>query len=78
MAEQLLEQYPGDYRGHKLLAFLELDKQEKRPNNQRNYQNFQICYENARSLYEKLEIQEDGEMRLLEQIHQDLQRGGWY
>ncbi|MDO4329639.1 MAG: protein kinase [Lachnospiraceae bacterium] len=78
MAQQLLEQYPRDYRGHKLLAFLELDKQEKRPNNQRNYQNFQICYENARSLYEKLETQEDGEMRLLEQIDQDLQRGGWY
>lgn len=78
MADQLLDQYPKDYRGHKLLAFLELDKQQGRPNNQRNYQNFQICYENARKLYEKLEAQEDGQMRLLEQIDQDLRRGGWY
>lgn len=78
MADQLLSQFPKDYRGHKLLAFLELDKQQNRPNDQRNYQNFQICYQNARMLYEKLETQEDGQMRLLEQMDQDLRRGGWY
>ncbi len=78
IANELLAQYPKDYRGHKLLAFLELDKQQSRPNDQRNYQNFRICCQNAERLYESLEIQEDGEMQLLEQIDQDLRRGGWY
>ncbi len=78
MAELLLDQYPNDYQGHKLLAFLELDKQQKKENSQRNYENFRICYENARTLYEKQEQQQDEEMELLEQMYEDLLTGGWY
>lgn len=78
MAELLLEQYPKDYQGHKLLAFLELDKQQKKENSQRNYDNFRICYENAKKLYEKQKQQEDEEMELLRQMYEDLAAGGWY
>lgn len=78
IANQMLIQYPADYRGHKLLAFLELDKQQALPNERRNYQNFQICYQNADKLYENTESRSDSEMELLEQMYQDLHGGGWY
>lgn len=78
MAQQMLAQYPGDYRGHKLLAFLELDRQQTLPNERRNYQNFQICYQNADKLYQKAEGASDPEMELLGQMYEDLRSGGWY
>ncbi|MCI9102056.1 MAG: protein kinase [Lachnospiraceae bacterium] len=78
IGEQMLDQYPEDYQGHKLLAFLELDKQQQRENSRRNYQNFQICYENARKLYDKQKGYGDEEMDFLGQMDEDLRKGGWY
>lgn len=78
IGEQMLDQYPEDYQGHKLLAFLELDKQQQRENSRRNYQNFQICYENARKLYDKQNGYGDEEMDFLGQMDEDLRKGGWY
>ena len=60
------------------LAFLELDKQQQRENSRRNYQNFQICYENARKLYDKQNGYGDEEMDFLGQMDEDLRKGGWY
>lgn len=78
MAEQMLELYPQDYHGHKLLAFLELDKQQQLPNGRRNYKNFQICYQNAQKLYQHLDSQTDSEMQFLLKMYEELQKGGWY
>ena len=55
-----------------------LDKQQQRENSRRNYQNFQICYENARKLYDKQKGYGDEEMDFLGQMDEDLRKGGWY
>ncbi|MDO5417938.1 MAG: protein kinase [Lachnospiraceae bacterium] len=77
MAEELLDRYPENYRGYKLLAFLELDKQQALPGESRNYKAFRDCYEKARERYEKEEEQSDEEMQFLDSTCTDLQRGGW-
>lgn len=82
-AEQILvkmeEKYPGNYIIYKRWAFLEADKQQKMPNEERNYQKMKQYYERAVELYENSNKQsDDAEMQMLSAMMEDLRSGGWF
>lgn len=77
MLHQLIDKYPNDYRGYKRLAFIEADKQQRRPNKERNYQKLKEYYDQAKELYDHEVGIEDPEMQILEHMERDLKEGGW-
>lgn len=77
MAEEMVSRYPKDYRGYQLSAFLELEKQQNKPDQEKDYSRFLDFLEEARKLYRTQKNQNDREMELLEQLYRDLLTGGW-
>lgn len=79
-AEALLQQmagnYPQRYEIYKRLAYLEADRQQMKENEERDYRQMQLYYEQAKERYSPKE--QDPEMDMLDQMMQDLQAGGWF
>lgn len=80
-AEKMLllmkEKYPGDYRADKRLAFLEADRQQQKPNEQRDYDSMAAYYKEAVILYQASGESEDMEMEQLANMMEELKKGGW-
>lgn len=76
---QMIELYGDDYNIEKCLAFLEIDKQEQKGNDFRDYSAFEKYYERAEKLYyAQLKSNDtDSEMQLLENVYQQVRSGGW-
>lgn len=76
---QMTELYGDDYNIEKRFAFLEIDKQEQKGNNFRDYSAFEKYYERAEKLYyaQLKNNDTDSEMQLLENVYQQVRRGGW-
>ena len=71
------EKYPGDYRADKRLAFLEADRQQQKPNEQRDYDSMAAYYKEAVILYQASGESEDMEMEQLANMMEELKKGGW-
>ena len=81
-AEAILRQmeglYPDQYNTYKRRALLEVEKQNRKDNDQREYGDFLKYYERAKSLYEAAPpAAGDTEMQLLDNLHKQLETGGW-
>lgn len=76
---QMIELYGDDYNIEKRLAFLEIDKQEQKGNDFRDYSAFEKYYERAEKLYyAQLKSNDtDSEMQLLENVYQQVRSGRW-
>lgn len=76
---QMTELYGDDYNIEKRFAFLEIDKQEQKGNNFRDYSAFEKYYERAEKLYyaQLKNNDTDSEMQLLENVYQQVRSGGW-
>lgn len=77
MLLKMAEAYPNDYRAYKRLAFLEADKQQTLANEDRNYGQMKQYYEKALELCKAEGAARDAEMQMLENMMDDLQKGGW-
>lgn len=75
--DQITEQYPGDYRAFKRLAFLEADKQQKKRNESREYRKMKAYYDKASELYDSSGEDGDTEMQMLGRMMEELRDGGW-
>ena len=71
--------YGEDYNILKRYAFLEIDRQEKLENENRDYTKFAEYYQKASQMYEEQlqNNQTDPEMELLDHVYQQVQAGGW-
>ena len=76
---KMTELYGDDYNIEKRFAFLEIDKQEQKANNSRDYSAFASYYERARSMYyeQAKNNDTDAEMQLLDNVYQQAVNGGW-
>ncbi len=74
---EMAEKYPKDYKPYKRLAFLEADRQQKKENTDRDYSQMKEYYDLAKELYEETGNDGDTEMMMLENMIQDLKKGGW-
>lgn len=78
-AEELLQEmtakYPERYEVYKRLAYLEADREQTKPNADRNYRQMLAYYEQAKEKYSGKE--QDTEMDMLEVMMQELRDGGW-
>lgn len=68
--------YGDDYNINKRHAFLEIDLQKEKSNEERDYKLFYVYYKKAKVLYEK-EEQNDSEMQLLDDVYHQVEKGGW-
>lgn len=68
--------YGDDYNINKRYAFLEIDLQKEKSNEERDYASFYTYYKEAKKLYEK-EEKNDSEMQLLDDVYHQAQEGGW-
>lgn len=68
--------YDDDYNINKRHAFLEIDLQKEKSNEERDYKLFYVYYKKAKELYEK-EEQNDSEMQLLDDVYHQVEKGGW-
>ncbi len=75
--QDMLKRYPKEYRVYKRLAFLEADRQQRRANQQRSYEQMRSYYGKAAQLYEQQDA-EDGEMQMLGNMLRELEAGGWF
>ena len=75
----MAEKYGEDYNLYKRYAFLEIDIQERKANENRDYQSFADYYQKAEELYYKQlkDKNTDPEMGLLENVYQQILAGGW-
>ena len=73
----LLDRYPDNYVLYKRMAFLELDIQAAKANEERDYHEFEACYKNALELYGTHAGGEDMEMLSLQQLYDDVVTNGW-
>lgn len=73
------EKYGDDYNIEKRYAFLEIEKQEFLRNEERNYELFEEYFLRAEKMYyEQLKNNNtDSEMKLLENVYQQVKSGGW-
>lgn len=71
--------YGEDYNLYKRYAFLEVDKQEQKHNMDRDYEEFYNYYSKAIKLYKERSKNgdTDSEMKLLETLYNQIQKGGW-
>ena len=76
---RMLEDYGEDYNIYKRFAFLELDIQSEKANEERDYAQFFAYYERAKQLYDESSgsNRTDAEMTVLDDAVASLQRGGW-
>lgn len=76
---RMLEDYGEDYNIYKRFAFLELDIQSEKANEERDYAQFLAYYERAKQLYDESSgsNRTDAEMTVLDDAVASLQRGGW-
>ena len=58
-------------------AFLEADKQQKKENEERDYEKMDEFIEKAQFLYEENKAEADIEMQMLEKMREELNEGGW-
>ncbi len=76
--EKMVSLYSGNYNTTKRLAFLELEIQDKKSENNRNYEKFCEYYERVKEEYdEQAKGKSDPEMQLLDQNYQMLIDGKW-
>lgn len=77
--DMLAEKYGEDYNVYKRYAFLEVEKQERKSNQQRDYEAFESYYQKAADLYYKQlkDNNTDPEMQLLENAYNQVLEGGW-
>ena len=68
--------YGDDYNINNRYAFLEIDLQKEKSNEERDYASFYTYYKEAKKLYEK-EEKNDSEMQLLDDVYHQAQEGGW-
>ena len=75
----MAEKYGEDYNLYKRYAFLEIDIQERKANENRDYRTFADYYQKAEELYYKQlkDKNTDPEMGLLENVYQQILAGGW-
>lgn len=73
--KKMEDRFGNDYVTAKRHAWIEIDKQEKKTERQRNYTEFEKWYQQAKDQY--MEGQDDPEMPVLESMYQDIKRGGW-
>lgn len=74
---QMAENYPQRYEIYKRLAYLEADRQQMKENEDRDYKQMQIYYEQAKERYLSKDQDQDMEMDMLDHMMQDLKDGGW-
>lgn len=72
--QTMREKYGDDYNIFKRLAFMEVELQDRRNINNRNYSLFKKYYEKAKSMYNK---DNDNEMALLDELYIRVCNGGW-
>ncbi len=72
----LAEQYPNNYRVYKRLAVLEVQKQDTKANENRDYHQMQEYCNKAFELYEQANV-EDSEMEVLKTQLKNVKDGGW-
>ncbi len=58
------------------MAFLEADKQQKKENEERDYEKMDEFIEKAQFLYEENKAEADIEMQMLEKMREELNEGG--
>jgi len=76
--EQMLADYPDDYRVPMQLAFIEIKIQYELPNESRNYKKAVEWYEAALKLFNKNSANADNtDMAMLAGAIEDLRSGGW-
>lgn len=77
--EEMLAVYGEDYRTYKRLAFLEIDIQAAKDNQNRDYTCFLEYYRAAQRLFGDSNVQSDQdlEMSLLEQTYEQMKEGNW-
>lgn len=75
----MITNYGDDYNIEKRFAFLEIDRQEMKANEERDYSAFLGYYEKAEKMYyDQLKNNDsDEEMQLLENVYQQVENGGW-
>lgn len=79
-AEEMLQKYPEHYMTYVRLCYLEVEKQNKKDNEDRSYDAFAGYYEKAKEYYKK---QVSGnvtsaEMLQLEQTYKEIEAGNWF
>lgn len=76
--QEMLRIDDADYTVYKRLAFLEVDIQQEKDSQVRDYAMFKTYYEKAVELYQKAANQDtDAEMQLLDQVYTQLVNGRW-
>ena len=70
---ELADEYPENYNVYKDLAFIEIYSQKEKDNQNRDYHQFKIYFDKAKSLCN----QPDDQMEMLERTAQELVSGGW-
>lgn len=74
---ELEKKYGTDYNIYKRKAFLQVELQKEKANENRDYTLFKRYYDKAQSLYQKESQQDDDEMQLLDTVYQQVLQGGW-
>lgn len=82
MAAEVLEQMKSmdenNYVAYKRLAFLEVEKQNRKKNQERSYSDFSAYYDKAKDLYTEAAVPGgDAEMQLLDNLYRQVVEGGW-
>lgn len=77
--EKMSELYGMDYNIYKRYAFMEAERQNARPQENRDYSRFSQYYSQAVAMYsnQPQDNSTDPEMDLLENVNNQLQAGGW-
>lgn len=78
-AQEMLAQYPENYVTYMRLAYLEIEKQNKKENADREYQTFERYYKQAKEYYEQQTSGNvtNAEIQLLDNTYQQVVDGGW-
>ncbi len=78
-ADKMITAYPEMYQSYMRRAFVEIDVQNEKANQNRDYSEFDEFYSRAEELYDKQKSgnETDSEMLLLENTHDQVVAGGW-
>ncbi len=75
--EFMLTLYADNYNIYKRMAYVELESQSKKANENRDYYTFEEYYKKALELYQENSKVEDMEMLSLQQLYNDVVTNGW-
>lgn len=76
--EKMQELDPENYITYKRQAFLEIDLQNQKKNEERSYDKFLLYYQEAKDRYARAAVAgDDLEIQLLDNLYQQLIDGGW-